>query len=97
MKIWYFLLNAKKVVPKLQSYSNSATMKSKDNYLIYWSDCTSIGRFLINGRKERGGTERVGKTNGNGFEKYKRDGKMNEYGYGLNKSTGTNGFFDRST
>ena len=58
-------------------------MKSKDNYLIYWSDCTSIGRFLINGRKERGGTERVGKTNGNGFGQNKRYGKMT--GNGLSK------------
>ena len=57
--------------------------------------CHSIGRVLINGHKERYGTERVGKTNGNGFGQNKRDGKMN--GNGLGKKIrllqrGTNGW-----
>ena len=37
----------------------------------------NIGRVLFNGCKERDGTGRVGKTNGNGYEKFERDGKMN--------------------
>ena len=52
---------------------------------------TSIGRFLVNGCKERVGTERVGKMSGNGYGRKKRDGKINGNGYGLKETEATIG------
>ena len=52
---------------------------------------SSIGRFLVNGCKERVGTERVGKMSGNGYGRKKREGKINGNGYGLKETEATNG------
>ena len=59
---------------------------------------------MVNGCKERVGTERVGKMSGNGYGRKKRDGKINGNGYGLKETEATyrkerdvQPFFDCST